>query len=212
MELLRKHREFRDTILNYNKNVVKDGKMPLSKLKIKKIKFLLRSFFSTKEHREIKKYIREFAPVKKRGYLTKVDLIKVCRWKFPHAKKHIKLNSEQKILRITKKVFRIKSEKTKRNYLTRLSGVNVPMASLILMLTDPERFKIIDIRIWNLLYKSGIIKTNSGDNNFKFKEWYKYLIIICCFAKKLKVKARDFEKILFNVHSRYQKDNLYDEN
>jgi len=183
--------------------------MQLAKLPIKRLEPLLRKFLSTKEYGETKKYIRELMTCKKRGYLTKIDLIKVCRWKSPRAIQHIKSNSEKKILKITKKAFHTKSEKTRLEYLTRLSGVSVPMASSILMLTDPKRYGVIDIRVWELLYKLGIVKTNQGGANFKFREWYRYLMNIRYFAKKFKVKARDIERTLFNIHRRYQKGKLY---
>lgn len=78
------------------------------------------------------------------------------------------------------------------------------------MLLNPKRYGVIDIRVWELLYKLGTMKSNPNGKNFKFNEWYRYLVIIRHFAKKFDVKARDIERTLFYVHQDYQKGNLYD--
>lgn len=36
-------------------------------------------------------------------------------------------------------------------HLCRLRGVGIPVASAFLALTDPERYGVIDIRVWQLL-------------------------------------------------------------
>jgi len=84
------------------------------------------------------------------------------------------------------------------------------MASAILMLTNPKKYGVIDIRVWQLLYAIGTVKTNPKGLNFSFQEWYRYLKIIQYFAKKYKVKARDIERTLFQVHKLYQDGLLYE--
>ena len=87
--------------------------------------------------------------------------------------------------------------------------MSVPMASAILMLTNPRRYGVIDIRVWQLLFKMGSVKTNPNGVGFDFNQWYRFLKVIRYFADRYNVGARDIERTLFNVHSRYQKGTLY---
>jgi len=184
--------------------------MPLGKLPFKNLEPLLKENLSRQEEPKTKKLIKRLSVVKKRGYLTKSELEDVCMWKSPRAIHHIKSNSESKIKRKTKQAFGTQIERKKLKLLTSLSGVDVPMASSILMLTDPKNYGVIDIRAWQLLYKIGTVKTNPNGKNFTFKEWYRYLKIIRYFAEKFKVKARDIERTLYEVHQQCQKGKLYE--
>ena len=83
------------------------------------------------------------------------------------------------------------------------------MASSILMLTNPNRYGVIDIRVWQLLFKMGSVTRNPEGIGFDFKQWYRYLMIIRHFANKYGVGARDVERTLFRVHARYQEATLY---
>ena len=93
--------------------------------------------------------------------------------------------------------------------LIELKGVSIPMASSILMLTNPKRYGVIDIRVWEVLLKIGAVNTNMKGVSFNFKEWYRYLMIIRFFADKFKVSARDIERTLFIVHQENQDGLLY---
>ena len=67
------------------------------------------------------------------------------------------------------------------------------MASAILMLLNPKRYGVIDIRVWQLLHKVGAVKKNYMGVNFAFQNWYQYLMIIRYFAKKFSTSARLIE-------------------
>jgi hypothetical protein len=95
--------------------------------------------------------------------------------------------------------------------LTSLYGVSIPMASSILMLTKPQRYGVIDIRVWQLLYEMGSVRTNANGVGFNFKNWRQYLTILRYYANKYKVGARDIERTLFRVHVLYQKGILYND-
>ncbi len=83
------------------------------------------------------------------------------------------------------------------------------MASAILMLTNPKYYGVIDIRVWEILFAMGKVKTNPKGVSFKIKEWYEYLMIIRSWANKLNVSARDIERTLFEAHQKHQKGILY---
>ena len=90
-----------------------------------------------------------------------------------------------------------------------LRGVSVPMASSILMLVDPRRYGVIDIRVWQLLYTIGVVTKNPAGVGFSFDNWRQFLMILRTFAKRFNVKARDIERTLFWAHGKHQKGRLY---
>jgi hypothetical protein len=184
--------------------------MPLQKIPYNKLEPLIKKYLDTEENDATNRLIVELRSAKRRGYLLKPELVKICRWKSPRALQLIMSNSETSVNKFTREAFATRSEKRKIELLTRLNGVSVPMASSILTLLNPKRYGVIDIRVWELLYTMGIMTSNSKAVNFKFSEWYEYLVIIRHFANELNLKARDIERTLFNVHQEYQQGNLYD--
>ena len=184
--------------------------MPLQKIPYNKLEPLIKKYLDTEENDATNRLIVELRSAKRRGYLLKPELVKICGWKSPRALQLIMSNSETSVNKFTREAFATRSEKRKIELLTRLNGVSVPMASSILTLLNPRRYGVIDIRVWELLYTMGIMTSNSKAVNFKFNEWYEYLVIIRHFANEFNLKARDIERTLFNVHQGYQQGNLYD--
>jgi len=164
---------------------------------------------STKEPLPTQRLIDEFSRSKKRGFLTRPEFVKICRWKSPRAIRHIRRNRARTIQKVTEAAFAARSEQRKLSLLTSLYGVSVPMASSILTLTNPKRYGVIDIRVWQLLHAMGSVTANPDGLGFGFKHWYRYLMILRSFAGKYNVGARDIERTLFRVHTLYQKGNLY---
>jgi hypothetical protein len=183
--------------------------MALKKLPFKSLKSLIGTHLSTEEDLPTQRAMEKLLPAKKRGYLNKNELVLICRWKSPRAIRHIERNKEETIIEITKAAFKSRSEQKKLGLLTQLHGVSVPMASSILMLTNPQRYGVIDIRVWQLLYDIGSVKKNRAGVGFDFKQWYRFLVLIRYFASKYNVKARDIERTLFCVHTLYQEGLLY---
>jgi hypothetical protein len=183
--------------------------MALNKLPFKQLQSLIGSHLSTKESPDTQKLVDELSSVRQRGYLTKSELVKVCRWKSSRAIQQIRRNREAAVRRITKNAFKTRSERRKLELLTNLHGVGVPMASAILMLTNPKRYGVIDIRVWQLLFTMGSVSENPNGTGFVFGQWRRFLIIIRYFARKYDVAARDIERTLFRAHELHQKGNLY---
>jgi hypothetical protein len=183
--------------------------MGLNKLPYKNLNSLITANLSKKEHPETEIIIKDLSSVKRRGYLTKEELKTICRWKSSRAIWLIEQNSPRSIKSISEKALSSKSERTKIELLTKLQGVSIPMASAILMLLNPKRYGVIDIRVWQLLYTMKSVTKKSSGVGFSFNNWYHYLMIIRYYAKKYDVKVRDIERTLFNVHALYQKDSLY---
>jgi hypothetical protein len=166
---------------------------------------LIRSHLSTAEDPATKILIDELSAARKRGYLTRPELIKVCYWKSARAIRHIRRNRADSTVRITRGAFKTRSEEKKLSLLMSLHGVGVPMASAILTLTNPSRYGVIDIRVWQLLFEIGSVASKPNGAGFGFREWDQFLKIIRHFAGKYAVDARDIERTLFDLHLRYQK-------
>jgi hypothetical protein len=103
-----------------------------------------------------------------------------------------------------------RSERRRLAALRELKGISVPMASAILMLLHPQRYGVIDIRVWQLLHELGTVTKNPKGIGFDFRNWYQFLMIVRHFAKKFRVTARDVERALFVAHKKYQKGRLYE--
>jgi hypothetical protein len=83
------------------------------------------------------------------------------------------------------------------------------MASALLMLLDPKRYGVIDIRAWQLLYEMGAVQTNARGMGFTTENWLQYLTILRRLARKFRVSARDIGRALFTLHREHQEGRLY---
>jgi hypothetical protein len=65
------------------------------------------------------------------------------------------------------------------------------MASATLTLLSPQRYGVIDIRVWQLLHAHGVVTRNAVGVGLSAGNWRQFLGVIRHFARKLRVKARD---------------------
>lgn len=170
---------------------------------------LLENELSTDEDPKTKKLIQKLKDVEKRGYFTKSEFLEMCMWKSPRKKPDYIKNSPTKVKDVSTKVFSTNYDKRKIKLLTSLEGVQIPVASAILMLTNPKKYGVIDIRVWQVLYDLGSVSVNPLGKNFKFNNWYQYLMKIRYYAKEFNVKARDIERTLFYYHTKTYPKGLY---
>jgi len=173
------------------------------------VKVLLKKHLSAEEDTKTAALIRELRPARARGYLTREELEKVCRWKSARAIHLINGNSVVRVRTATRRALTTRSERRRLEALTTLDGVSVAMASAILTLLNPRRYGVIDIRVWQLLYALGEVTKKSGGVGFNFNNWYQFLMKLRYFAKQLGVGARDIERSLFFAHQANQKGTLY---
>ncbi len=64
--------------------------MPIKQLSYKTLETLIVENLSTEEWPDTVELITKLRPAKKRGWLTKDELIEICNWKSPRAIRHIK--------------------------------------------------------------------------------------------------------------------------
>lgn len=148
-------------------------------------------------------------PAKARGYLTKSELVAVCRWKSPRATRLVEANSQARVRRLSGRAFRSRSEHDRFAALTELDGVGPPSASAVLTLVDPRRYGVIDIRVWKLLFELGHVRTKAAGVGFTIEDWLHYLATLRDHAKRLRVPVRRVEYSLFLYHQRTRRGRLY---
>lgn len=147
--------------------------------------------------------------IKKQGYLTKEQTIRILKWKSPRPLRFYEQNTNTEIETITKLAFQQNNDNLKIHILTALKGVNYPSASAILMFYDPKNYPVLDIRVWKQLYNNNLVTSNSKGQNFTLEQWANYLKIIRSLAKQNNLTSRQVEKRLFDYDKSKQIGNLY---
>lgn len=114
-------------------------------------------------------------------FLDKSDFESILKWKlrnqFGRQLKLRELNTNEIIQKITKVVFEIEHTSSeyetelKLKILTSIKGVEIPIASAILTLTNPDKYAVIDFRVWRQLF--GVRKSY-----YSMTDYLKYLGII----------------------------------
>jgi hypothetical protein len=141
--------------------------------------------------------------------LTRRELEAVCYWKSPRAIWHIRANTPARVRAATGAALTTRSERRRLEALMQLDGVSVPMASAVLTLLKPERYGVLDVRVWQVLHAMGGVDANPGGRGFTFAHWARFLVLLRHFAKRLGVRARDVERALFAAHRARQSGTLY---
>jgi hypothetical protein len=154
---------------------------------------------------------RELRHVKRAKQFSRSEFIKMCRWKSSRAIHHYRRNSSAAVRRTSREVLRTRNERQRLELLIRLKGVSVPTASAILTLIDPERYGVLDIRAWQLLFRIGAVEKKPGGVGFVFADWDRYLSILRAHARALRVPVRCVELTLFEHHRKTQKGRLYNQ-
>lgn len=183
--------------------------LPARKLTSNRLHRLIKSNLSLHESPGTQKIIKKLNGVKRKSFFAKRELILVCNWKSPRVIHQIMRNRPDTVIKITGRAFAAPNEEGKMKILITLHGVGIPMASAMLMLSYPNSYGVIDIRVWKLLYEAGIVKTNANGTGFTVNRWIEYLSVLRCFAGQYGVNTRDIERTLFEIHKQYQRGNLY---
>lgn len=183
--------------------------MALKRIPYTRLEPLLRECLSKSEDKKTLALVQKLRPARTRRYLTPGELEAVCRWKSARAIRQIRANSPWRVRSATRRALATRGERQRLQLLRTLQGVSVPMASAILTLLDPRRYGVIDIRVWQLLYSLGVVRQKPSGTGFNFNNWYRFLMIVRHFSRKLRVNARDIERTLFVVHREYQEGRLY---
>lgn len=169
----------------------------------------LRARLILKEDPETEELIARLRPARERGYLTPGELARICRWKSPRSTPLVRKNSAYRVRRATEAALRTVDERERFDALLSLQGLSAPSASAVLTMLEPERYGVIDIRVWQLLHAMGAVQGNARGAKFTFDQWHRFLHVIRDLAARLEVSARTVERSLFAAHREHQTGTLY---
>jgi len=186
-----------------------EQKMGLGKLPYSRLEPLIRRHLTSDEDDATAALIRRMRAARKRGYVTASELEAVCYWKSARVIARVRSNGPARVRSATRAALAARRERERLESLLTLNGVGVPMASALLMLLDPKRYGVIDIRAWQLLHATGVVTVNARGMGFTTVNWLEYLTIVRRLAKKFHVGARDIGRALFDIHAKYQEGLLY---
>ena len=183
--------------------------MALGRVPYASLATLLRRELASEEDPETAKLMEALGHVRRRGWFSRAEFLRMCRWKSPRAIRHCRRNSTATVRRVSRAALATTSEQQRLVLLTGLHGVSVPTASAILTLVNPRRYGVLDIRAWQLLFGLGRVGRKPAGQGFVVRDWLDYLAELRRHARRLGVTARAVEYTLFLCHRKFQKGRLY---
>lgn len=131
--------------------------------------------------------------VKKRGYLTKCELIKVSKWKVKNKRntfRNVIKNHPDDVKKMTRAAFRATTEGESIDYLRRLDGVGRAVGSAILHWFHEAPYPIWDVYArWSVQLDKSRYKNN-------FERWKAYTLFCRDTADKYEVCMRTLDRAL----------------
>lgn len=183
--------------------------MPLSSLRRASLDTLLRDHWIAEEDVGTAALIERLREARNRGYLRPSELVAVCRWKSPRSIAHVLRNTPYRVRRVTAAVLGTQDERERFDALLALHGVSVPTASSVLTMLEPDRYGVIDIRVWQLLHAARAVGGNPRGAGFTFEQWRAFLYVIRDLAARHAASPRAIERTLFAAHRFHQQGLLY---
>ena len=184
-------------------------RVPLRRSRHATLESLLRRELVRQEDPSTAALMRDLAAVRQRGYFSRGQFVRMCRWKSPRARHAFEANTPARIRAVSRRVLASRDERERMELLTSLRGVGVPIASAILTLLDPRRYGVLDIRAWQLLFALGNVTANRRGHAFTIAQWQEYLTALRHHARRLHTSARAVEYTLFTAHRNLQQGLLY---
>ncbi len=128
------------------------------------------------------------------GFLTKGELVAVAKWKWRGGRtaQLVSLNSDDEIKEVSAASFAAKSPMLQIGALRCLSGVDWPMASVILHFTFPNTSPILDVRA---------LETLGLKPRYNLALWRNYSAQCVAEARRFSVTMRELDKALWQ-HSK----------
>ncbi len=141
------------------------------------------------ETKALKSQFRQAVEERKPFYLTGAEFERILRWKlrgqYGRGAARRAVHTDKVVREGTRATFAISSDdfeyelETRMGILTALRGVAVPVASAILALACPERYGVIDFRVWRQLFD----KEKAG--GFTLGDYKRYMAAIRRLAGEL---------------------------
>jgi hypothetical protein len=140
------------------------------------------------------------AKCRKEKELTIDQLYRFCLWKSPLGAHHARKNDAKLTRLVFRECLKTDDDLLKLHVLTALSGISIPTASAILMFLDPNKYGVLDTRVWQLLYDFKKVEDKPNGYNFDLMHWQLYLNVLRTYAAKHRLAVRQVELKLFTAH------------
>jgi hypothetical protein len=128
---------------------------------------------------------------RERGFYTRAELIRVCRWKTPRSGPLVRRNASPAVEAATREGLDERNgERERIEALLSLSGVGWPTASVLLHVAYPDRYPILDVRA---LHALGV----HAPSSYSFRFWEAYVTAWRPLAEQSGVGGRAFDRALW---------------
>jgi hypothetical protein len=135
---------------------------------------------------------------KARGYVSKDELLEMCRWKSPRTRSHCARNDDDFVRETTGIALSTSCERLRIEVLTLLRGVHWPTASVLLHFTHRERYPILDFRaLWSANAKV--------PQQYTFEFWQAYTLFSRQLADRCFVDMRTLDRALWQYSKERQR-------
>lgn len=136
--------------------------------------------------------------VRERGCYDRKDLLTVGMWKSPRTKPRLESNADEMIHDITSTALAAPLT-IQHLILTLLHGVNVPMASSLLMAWQPDEHTVIDVRAVKSLVANGEIADLAPD---LYPPYMEYLAVCKAISQRCGRSLRTVDRALYAAKGR----------
>lgn len=130
------------------------------------------------------------------GTWSREDIEWIVRWKSNRSIGYFDRDVHEDIEEHVNNVLSANSVSEKVTVLTGLHGVQVRMASAILLFVNPDRFTVLDWRAWDVLHKNGYLPDEMPDDP-TVEDYLLYLGVCWAIANEYDVNLRTLDMALW---------------
>ena len=161
--------------------------------------------FMTDEEDEHTKRITELvaSELLKGGSLTQKTFLEIGYWKSPRVVPKMKKNRAVEIPKLTSLAYHENDLARKTAYLLKLQGVDLTMASSILMFFNPNKYGVIDPNIWQVLYQLGTIDGHSNGQSLTIQDYEIFTLMLQNDARDLGTTLQQISEGLSKAYEYY---------
>jgi hypothetical protein len=138
------------------------------------------------------------ARVRERGHYDRQDFVAVGMWKSPRVKPRMASNSDEMIHDITATALAAPLT-IQHRILTLLEGVQVPMASSLLMVWQPDQHTVIDVRAVKSLVVNGLMPDPAPN---MYPPYMEYLAVCKAIGERCRRSLRLLDRALYQANGR----------
>jgi hypothetical protein len=133
-----------------------------------------------------------------RGYLTREEFLRLCRWKTPRSQSRCAANEAAFVEEATRVALSATHEELKISVLLLLKGVNWPTASVILHFCDRGKYPILDYRaLWSL--------GAAPPRQYSFPYWWAYTDFMRQLQQRTALSMRLLDRALWQYSKERQR-------